>query len=701
MNNNSSLIVGTKRYTNVRTNYLYTTDESSEIILNWNISRHALVSSFTYSRSAATDLAVTIFSKEKIVKSKRWGEIDVNLWSSTEEQWNPSISRYINGWVFVNSWLGSLRASHQALVSIMNYLKEWTDRYSNIPVGAPLFKYIYHDEATAQRLLVAIRLHHIISESKNSESWRNYLVSVINSTARRLSEEWFYSGNNNHGMFQSIALRNFAVYAEWLGLEERDRLFRTACLRLETYFSTSFTSEGVHVEHSPTYHLMIVRKMNEHISFLRSGGLPVPEVLNNTLSESLLHTLHSIRPDRRFLPLSDSEPNVITPASVSFYGSPNLEYLLSQGLYGNEPADDTLFEPKSGYFFHRTAWSNEKSTYLAFIAAYNGNYHKHSDDLHVYLWKNGVELLSEAGPYGYKMKDPFVKYGFSQFGHNSIIINDTSLPRTDDLFHKVRMVSYDKSDKNISVVANNSRHAEVSHTRRVNFDPHVRDISVTDNLESRKIQKYTLIWNLGPGLDAFQDGHRVFGLLGGMEILRFTFKASVPFDISIVKGVSGRKPMGWRFPNFSQKVPVNQIQITFSGSTEVVTTGIEVGDFPNIDPLSIDGDQRLSEMKVNSLDRLSASDSDSCSIGSRMSLLISTLVDVQKQSSNILISSKIRGFRAVIRLYKGSTCIDEKRGLADKIVWKGLAAGKYRVRIYPKGRYAHSNAYSSQWVNIL
>ena len=69
--------------------------------------------------------------------------------------------------------------------------------------------------------------------------------------ATLLCKESFYKRNHNHGMYQDRALAlyglTFAEESEYYLLMAKERTWE--------YFNFSFTSDGVHKEHSPMYHM--------------------------------------------------------------------------------------------------------------------------------------------------------------------------------------------------------------------------------------------------------------------------------------------------------------------------------------------------------------------------------------------------------------------------------------------------------------
>src|SRR5699024_9891243 len=66
----------------------------------------------------------------------------------------------------------------------------------------------------------------------------------------------------------------------------------------------------------------------------------------------------------------------------------------------------------------------ENSSMLIFKSGYFNKTHKHLDDLSIYLYLNGEELLIDSGKYSYSAKDPIRQHIKSPQGHNVINLPD-------------------------------------------------------------------------------------------------------------------------------------------------------------------------------------------------------------------------------------------------------------------------------------
>ncbi|MGP5048477.1 heparinase II/III domain-containing protein [Glutamicibacter ardleyensis] len=557
---------------------------------------------------------------------------------------------------------------------------------------------IYHDETTAQRLKAAIRLHHIYA-ARDRRFLTLKLERLMDETAALLATEEFYAGKNNHGMFQSKALRDYAVYADWADDFVRSEYLGTSLKRISEYFKYSFTSEGVHIEHSPSYHLMVSRHIHEHSQFVRAAFGKCPPELGKSLKDAEMHAIHCIQPNGVFLPLSDSAQVSLLGEKNNVFASEEFAYATSVGKFGRVPNTRTLSEPESGYFFHRTSWGNSSAGYLAFVAAYNGAYHKHSDDLHLYLWKYGYELLTESGPFGYQMENPMVKFAFSQHAHNCVVVDHKSLPRHDRKYDRVKMGVYNVDESgDILISASNSRFTDTVHKRSLYVSDDLQEIRVEDQLDSESHHTYSLIWNFGQFLKISIFDNHVIGCINSVPVIRLDFSGPMIEKIIHFSGRGGARPRGWRFPKFGHKHANSQIQVIFEGQSEKIITKITTYDRDAERLKKPVPSHHLSELSVQaSSDTASTTPGPVADNQMELNALFGTL---QHQDKVMLFHLPGKSTRAVIRLYHDHQLLHEHRGLVKNFAWSAEQKGKYRARIFPKGINRTMKPFTTDWVIV-
>lgn len=492
----------------------------------------------------------------------RYGQVKndaLNLWDGKSDR---SEGRYFHAFLFMQGWAKCISKYEipDAIELVQNIFRRWKNRFSLS--NRRREEMAYHDETTAQRLTILISFIRIAEPSQVS-----FLRELADETADLLVDDDFHSGLNNHGMFQDVALRHYALTANWLTLEQREFYWKIACERLSNYFVSAFTAEGVHVENTPTYHLMVSKHLQNHVETVSRASGEESAELKSLLAKTALYATHIATPDGTFAPIGDTNRNSLA-STVGQIFDDQFTYSVTRGDKGTRPNIRNVILPQSGYAIYRSDWTDSKATYLLFQAAYNANYHKHSDDLSILLHANGQSLITEAGPYSYNYADPFSIYAYSQYAHNNIVVNEASTPRTDKKSKTVKIVSSEVDDENFYVVASTGRLENATHKRSVKVLGEVRKETflIKDELISVKNNRYDAHWNIPAKNRVLLHGNGFEVFDGDIKVLDAYIQSNASMNISTHHGEGGSKPLGWSFPKFGSKTPMMTVKVQFQAS---------------------------------------------------------------------------------------------------------------------------------------
>lgn len=521
------------------------------------------------------------FLMVRLVSSVQFQDVPFDegaMWRLPEPR---SVQRFLHGFLFFSDWFGTVLEEpvHQEEASRLaeEIVAKWHEMYSNYEQH--FTSMAYHDETTAQRLISLLALKR--SLEKIAPGRGSSLDPVITSTAELLGRPSFHAGLNNHGMFQDLARLYWAVL-ESGDAAERQRVIEQSLSSLKTYFKACFTEEGVHTENSPTYHVMIARVI-ENLRLITAAAEHIDETFYvNLIKQAEVYATHCIMPNRTFPPISDTQQiDLSNSGHTRFFRSPEFLFSSTGGQAGIAPRERMLLLPQSGYAIYRSAWDDENATFGFFSAAYNADYHKHSDDLSFFLRSKGVDLLSESGPYSYDYKNPLSRYAYSQYAHNSLVVDRKSLPRTDRKANQVSLRVVEKRCDGFKVIGRNARYDDVVHDRvlGVSEKSGVPEFSIIDCIQSQSTHDYEFLWNLGTevAVTVHAQGFELFA--NGEKVMDLAFVADVSTRISVHEGEMKPRPLGWRFPKFGEAVPTKVVVIQFSGSSVKVDTKIRLADF--------------------------------------------------------------------------------------------------------------------------
>ncbi|VEI50383.1 heparinase II/III family protein [Kocuria rosea] len=537
-------------------------------------------------RSSTAGPRAQRFLNEGLIAHPVLGEIPYDDGSCWKRELPRSLGRYLHGFLFFADWYESLLpTSEKALEAATDAMMTWAVANPTPPGSAEM---AFHDETTAQRLL---QICHFL------DGWGHRLApepaAVLAETARMtadlLLEAHFYAGRNNHGMFQDLALLRFAVAGPNVRVKEEDALRQrcadTGTERLYAYLTGAFTSDGVHVENSPGYHLMVSRYLRDLLPVFRAVDVDKAAALEETYRGAERFATHGLLPNGYLVPVSDTKvEQVRSTGHRSTFTGPEYQYAVTQGANGRVPAERSAVFEEAGYAFHRSSWGNPEADYLMFKAAYRSNYHHHADDLSLLFYTSGQLVLTEAGPYGYDYTDPLTRYAFSQYAHNTVVVDGRSQPRVDPEPAGVSLRDLGASDGILlGVEACNSRTPGTVHSRRVTVaeDEASTSVQVHDRVEHEDGDghSYEVLWHLGHGVRPLLHGHGVELFLGEQKVLELTWSASAPTSARLLTPKNVGPPRAHRFPAFGTVEDGLVIAVTVEGRHLDLVTTIRSGDF--------------------------------------------------------------------------------------------------------------------------
>ena len=487
-----------------------------------------------------------------------------------------SLARHLHAWTFYYH-LRPFGEEHdrQILDLLIRILREWRAVVGLPPTRIPMS---YHDETTAQRTIALTCLIKDYAELLTSAQ-RDTVLEIIREGAALLVSEEFHSSGTNHGMYQDLALLAAAPF-----LEDGERTAELAHSRLTDYFEMSFTGDGIHREQSPEYHCLVTSHIRRYVQAIADERPETATRLRRLLESAEPYALLSISPLGAFAPVSDvtSTPVLATGYARSF-SSEEYRFAVTQGSQGNPPSLHQLIAEDTGVAVYRADWRDPDSLYLYFSAAYNADYHKHSDDLSLYLVHRGLELIREAGPNGYQMEDPYTVYAFSSFAHNTLIVDGAGLPRIEpDAQHKVGLVSVPtRSGTPFAVRGRQSRFTGVEHQRQVSVHQPKRQgsqsVRIEDTITAEQLHDYDLLWHFGPEVVAELDGTTVrIADRHGSAVATMRFTSQTQLTLSMVRGQTEPQIQGWYFPQMGRPMPAQTVIVSLSASDAIVHTDIDL-----------------------------------------------------------------------------------------------------------------------------
>ena len=292
--------------------------------------------------------------------------------------------------------------------------------------------------------------------------------------------------NTNHGLYQVSG--QFAAATRFSGFMPISRFRLQAVSRLERIIDRQFSSEGVHLEHSPGYHRRVMRVLDGIVPLGLLTEFPSLAARIERFEEALAWM---ILPNRRLANLGDTDYRDLSKGEAAVTQSPLLEYALSGGLRGDATSQRIRVFPESGLAVLRSGWpdaeSFDRASYLAQQAAFHSRTHKQADDLSFIWYDRGAVILIDAGSYGFLGRtesgsdlwnkgfwysDPKRIYVESTRSHNTVEIDGKSFNRRDTPPYGSAIQRWGETEDGLLFIETHATQFEtVGHSRLLVLDP--------------------------------------------------------------------------------------------------------------------------------------------------------------------------------------------------------------------------------------
>jgi hypothetical protein len=322
---------------------------------------------------------------------------------------------------------------------------DWTQRF---PARETTSAFAWYDMAVGLR---AYRLAYILDEAAKARiidrTQATQLVGSLRLHLRVLADEHEYRGHSNHGIYQAAGQLAAALTVPELA--ESAAGAEQARQRLHTAVVGHFGDDGVHREHSPAYHWMVLQTLIR----LRGAGLLAPEAADALVrAEDVMAWL--VAPVGLVAQIGDSDRSKRSVQNDPHVGDPALRWAMTRGADGAPPRERIRVFAEGGYAVARDAWpagdAAQHASYLVQTFGFHSRVHKHADDLSFVWYADGVDLLADSGKYGYQgstpadsderragfyYSDPNRMFVESTRAHNCLEIDGTSYRRPGSGFY--------------------------------------------------------------------------------------------------------------------------------------------------------------------------------------------------------------------------------------------------------------------------
>lgn len=420
----------------------------------------------------------------------------------------------------------------------------------------------------------------------------------------------------NHRTLELYALFICAVALP--RVDPRGELLEFALAELDENLSADFRSDGVHVEASTHYHLIVLRSfVGLRVNALRFG-LELPPRFDERLQRALDFAMHCHRPDGQISALSDSDAGSyaeLLRLAACELNRPDYLYAATRGARGTPPGARNVSFPVGGYHVQRSGWGErgrpfEQERFLIFDCGPLGDGgHGHYDLLSVELAAGGRPLVLDPGRYTYHEDDSHLRRWFKgTAAHNTVCVD--GLDQTQYRPGKPKgpvaegtfLARTQAPGLDVLWGLAVSPRYEARHARRVMF---VDDDYwlFEDRLTARLPHRYELRWHLAPDAHQRVELDRDRGLVRapGLSLL-FPPQAELALED------------GWYAPRYGIKYPAPVIRAVAEGTPHAtfITLAVpdpDVAEPPRLSVLPSDGRNVTVEVRgagpAQAVDRIS------------------------------------------------------------------------------------------------
>lgn len=526
-----------------------------------------------------------------------------------------SLTFHLNAWEPISQLLAGFDRFKQQRYFEVAYAAalDWLNRFQDPALSALTSEqlddligkreeFVWYDMGVGLRCYrIAFLLDVAARNAKTPDADIELLVSALYFHHEALSREKFFRSHNNHGLYQ--ALGQLAAARRFSYLPEMAAYQSLAISRIRRLLDEHVFRSGVHKEHSPGYHYLILQAL---IGGQRAGLLDDPSV--SKIIASMERALAwMVMPDGRLAPIGDTDPQLAQYSNrVSIpFADEQLTYLLSGGKFGTAPVPGLRAFMDAGYVFARLpAQSGQPPwewSYLAQIAGFHSRAHKHADHLSFVWHDRGKPVLVDAGRYeylgrtepgsdlakdGFWYSDPKRVFVESTSAHNTIQIDGRNLPRVGvEPFGSALVYAGKQGELVVSECY--ARYRETLRHRRVLVLLPGEFLVVFDAVEDRDgaahdlIQRFTFApsWEVADDVNGWDARH------AEGDVVRVRSLVTGPTALRAIRGQTDPQWLGWCAEGPDNLVPASSVGFKLEPqSSAVFATLFAYGDNVSVAP---------------------------------------------------------------------------------------------------------------------
>ncbi|MCL1126186.1 heparinase II/III family protein [Shewanella surugensis] len=447
----------------------------------------------------------------------------------------------------------------------------------------------WHDHTTALRLRSLIFSWEYLRLTKKGISilCANALLNMIESHCIILSDDSFYSKHTNHGFDQSLFL--YLASITFPEFEHASTWKNLAFDRLLSEISIAFTSEGMHVENSPSYQVEMLKRVQSTLKLFSRLGQQQFSHFDKLVNSALKVLAILMRPDRQLPLLGDTDLGTTVPSFKGYENYPNYQFF--QETYQSTSSELTsdftplIVLPESGYAVYRAgeqgSSKSSELTHIIFKCGFLSTYHRHDDDLNILIYALGEDWLIDGGIYQYDEKNKYRHYLRSAKAHNVPLIENCVVSRKINHLNRSKIVSFNTENNDIWVEGESFIHEGVKISRKIEF-VEFNQIVISDSVDflRNSMSFYTIMFHLPINKTIIVQNNEVMISSPSGHKMTMLFTGDFDAIIEVFSGQSEPEILGWQSLRFRDLQAVHSIRCRIHPKGEDYRSSVNIKIHP-------------------------------------------------------------------------------------------------------------------------
>ena len=432
----------------------------------------------------------------------------------------------------------------------------------------------WDDHSTANRISTFI---YFWDNYRNSEIFEEkFAVELLNMMRKHgefTADSSNYYWGHNHGIFQDRALLQLASLFPIF--EDSEEWIEISNFRLDLHLDEGVTESGVHKEHSPAYHLLVM-KLFIDIDNFNNHYHNNNEKLSSIVYKMQEFLIHIAKPDGTVPSVGDSFDDNVMRISKGIITNEYLLFEITNGAEGVEIENRSIVYTDAGIAIFKNDWVNDKPIYFSLFNAYHSSVHKQSDDLSFVLTYGETDFFVDAGKYNFVEDDPYRIFIRSVFAHNTISVDNKTYDFREQSFIGNPTIDDYSIGLDFSYVKASHRLFEGVEITRTVFFFNEGAVYIHDSIKSDVSHSYSQIFNVGQDviLDINQSSNiSLTSIIDGSKINLIQLN-----KIDAMSSFYGSlEPIrGWKSTTFNQVEPIPSLNYYIDGDNVEFSTCINI-----------------------------------------------------------------------------------------------------------------------------